>query len=188
MLTPEEREKLTAVLSDMKPEARIKHIAALRQKGGRAAEVSVLEGIHRQLCFAENAAKFPLEIDGIPKREKQVQVSVSQPGEIYWNQRRVAYAVGAVSVTGAMAYISAVIIIPAIVAVVSAIVSAVAVAAPYVAGALLGFFVIRESFFAQKKTENYQPPASGTGGNTYNVYIGNDQNVRVFGGGQNPGQ
>lgn len=185
MLTQPERQRLTSVLSDMKPEARVMHIARLRATPGKAAEVAVLEGIHRQLCFAEQAAATPLEVNGqywksSPQYAEQPRIEYAP----YWTPDRVkyaAYVVGGIAGIGAGIYY---VVIPAAVALFSAVVSAVSVAGPYVAGGILAIIAAKEMLFGEKKTGAF--PAESprpSGGNTYNVYVGEGQ-VHVHQSGQ----
>lgn len=188
MLTITERQRLTQVLSSMKPEARTAHIARLRATPGKAAEVAVLEGIHRQICFAERAAATPLEVNGLCRQPYTAQTERRIEYPPYWTPERVkyaAYAVGGITGIGAGIYY---VVIPAVVSVVSAVVSAVSAAAPYVAGGILAVVVLKETFFGEKKTGAYpaENPAR-SGGNVYNVYVGEGQ-VHVHSGGNNPGQ
>jgi hypothetical protein len=189
MLTTTDRQILRDRLADMKPEARVRHIAMLRATPGKAAEVAVLEGMHQQLCFAERAASTPLEVVG--KCGPAKATYYAQPkneAPVYWTPERIKYAVSAVSVSAGIVAISAYVIIPALVALASVVVSVVASVAPYVAGGILAVIVLRSAFFGEKKTGNYpaENPARQTG-NVYNVYVGEGQ-VHVHNTGQNPGQ
>lgn len=185
MLTTTDRQRLKDVLADMKPDARVRHIAMLRATPGKAAEVAVLEGIHQQLCFAERAASTPLEVNGRYRQTAPVyaeQTRIVYPP--YWTPERVkyaAYCAGGIAGIGAGIYY---VIIPAVVALFSAVISAVSVAAPYVAGGILALIALRECFFGEKKTGGY--PAESprqSGGDTYNVYVGPGQ-VHVHQNGQ----
>ena len=180
MLTPSEREKLTSMLADMKPQAREAHIARLRQVPGKADVVSVLEGIHRQLLFAEAAAATPLEIVGDTRTPRKVStVRPTSISPLIQPDAAKKAALAVVIVGGSSAFVG-LVVIPFLVAVSEAIVSL----APYAVGiACAGLFI--RSFFAgigEKKTDNN--PAGNSGGNVYNVYIGEHQNVRVFSGGK----
>ena len=66
-LTYEDRQRLYRRFEQMKPEARVQHIAALRNGGGHAEKVSILEGMHYKITLAEKAAATPLEIAGQPQ-------------------------------------------------------------------------------------------------------------------------
>lgn len=189
MLTTTDRQRLKDVLADMKPEARVRHIAMLRATPGKAAEVAVLEGIHQQLCYAERAASTPLEVVG--KCGPAKSTYCAQPksaAPAYWTPERIKYASAFVSVSAGIVALSAYVIIPALVALASVVVSVVASVAPYIAGGILAFVVLRSAFFGEKKTGQF--PAenpSRSGGNVYNVYVG-DGHVHVHNGGKQPGQ
>lgn len=188
MLTTTERQRLTSVLSAMKPEARVMHIARLRAMPGKAAEVAVLEGIHQQLCFAERAASTPLEING--RYRQTAPVAPEQPRieyPPYWTPERVRYAAMAVCATAGIVGLFAYVVIPALVALASAVVSVVAVVAPWIAGGILAFIVLRSAFFGEKKTDSFpgEIPRGSSSGNVYNVYVGEGQ-VHVHQGGRNP--
>ena len=179
MLTPSERERLTSMLADMKPQAREAHIARLRQVPGKSSEVSVLEGIHRQLLFAEAAAATPLEIVGDTRKpRKAATVRPASISPLIRPDAAKKAALAVVIVGGSSAFVG-LVVIPFLVAVSEAIVSL----APYTVGVACVGLLIR-SFFAggEKKTDNQVPGNSG--GNVYNVYIGEHQNVRVFSGGK----
>lgn len=180
MITQPERQRLVQVLSGMKPEARVMHIARLRATPGKASEVAVLEGIHQQLCFAERAASTPLEVNGQFRQTATAaeQTKIEYPP--YWTPERVKYAVccvGGIAGIGAGIYY---VVIPAAVAVISALVSVASVVAPWIAGGFLALVILKESFFGEKKTGGYpaqEPPKQS--GNVYNIYIGENQNVRI---------
>lgn len=189
MLTTTDRQRLKNVLADMKPEARVRHIAMLRATPGKAAEVAVLEGIHQQLCFAERAASTPLEVNGQFRQTTTVQDKqprIEYPP--YWTPERVkyaAYCLGGITGIGAGIYY---VVIPAIVSVVSAVVSVASVVGPWIAGGILALVILKESFFGEKKTGGYPAEVPRqSGGNTYNVYVGEGQ-VHVHNASQNPGQ
>lgn len=185
MLTTAERQKLTQHMAKLKPEARVAHIAQLRTLPGKAAEVAVLEGIHRQLCeieqayYARRAAAVPLEVNGQFRQTATAEPRIEYPP--YWTPERVKYAaLSAAGIAGAGAGIYYVVI-PATIAAVSAVVSVVSVVAPYVAGLTLAVIFLREVFMGgasagEKKTDNYPAPnPRNSGGNVYNVYVGEGQ-------------
>lgn len=130
------------------------------------------------------ASTVPFEISGRTRQQQQVQVEqprIEYPQ--YWTPERVRYAVysvGGIAGIGAGIYY---VVIPAVVALFSAVISAVSVAAPYVAGGIFVLIVLRESFFGEKKT-GYFPAESPkpSGGNVYNIYVGEGQNVHVHSG------
>lgn len=132
------------------------------------------------------ASTVPFEISGRTRQQQQVQVEqprIEYPQ--YWTPERVRYAVysvGGIAGIGAGIYY---VVIPAVVALFSAVISAVSVAAPYVAGGIFVLIVLRESFFGEKKT-GYFPAESPkpSGGNVYNIYVGEGQNVHVHSGGK----
>ena len=186
MLTTTDRQRLKDVLADMKPDARVRHIAMLRATPGKAAEVAVLEGIHQQLCFAERATSTPLEVNGRYRQTAPVyaeQTRIVYPP--YWTPERVkyaAYCAGGIAGIGAGIYY---VVIPAVVALFSAVVYVVSAVAPYVAGGIVAFFVIKESLFREKKTVRFPQERDGqSGGDTYNVYVGPGQ-VHVHQSGKN---
>ncbi len=188
MLTTADRQRITRVLSDMKPEARLAHIARLRAMPGKAAEVSVLEGIHQQLTFAERAAATPLEVNGHVGHAASVpeQRRIEYPP--YWTAERTKYAAYAITGISGILATAYYVIIPALMAFASAVISVVSVAAPYVAGGILAIFVLKESFFGEKKTGQFPAESQGRDrGNTYNVYVGEGQ-VHVHSANKNPGQ
>lgn len=128
--------------------------------------------------IAERANAVPFEVAGQRRRESAPVPDgpriVYQP---YWNSERVRYAVAAIagiSGFGAAIYF---VIIPAAVALFSAVVSVVSVVAPYVAGGILAVIALRECFFGEKKTGYFpaENPARSSGGNVYNVYVGEGQ-------------
>lgn len=188
MLTTTDRQRLKNVLADMKPEARVRHIAMLRATPGKAAEVAVLEGIHQQLCYAERAASTPLEVVG--KCGPAKATYYAQPkneAPAYWTPERIRYAAVAVVTGGGIVALLAFVVIPALVMAAKAVVAAIAFSAPYIAGGILAFIVLRSALFGEKKTGNY--PAESprpSGGNVYNVYVGEGQ-VHVHSGGNQPG-
>lgn len=190
MLTTADRQRITILLSQLKPEARAAHIARLRATPGKAAEVAVLEGIHQQLTFAERAAATPLEVNGQVRHAASVRADHQPRIEYppYWTAERkkyVVYAMAGISGISATAYY---IIIPALVALASAVVSVVSAVAPYVAGGILAIFVLKESFFGEKKTGQFPAESQGKArGNVYNVYVG-EGHVHVHNANQNPGQ
>lgn len=178
MLTTTDRQRLKDVLSTMKPEARVMHIAMLRATPGKAAEVAVLEGIHQQLCFAERAASTPLEING--RYRQTAPVAPEQPRieyPPYWTPERIQYAAMALCATAGIVGLFAYVVIPALVALASVVASVVAVVAPWIAGGILAFIVLRSAFFGEKKTDSFpgELPRSSTSGNVYNVDVGECQ-------------
>lgn len=188
MLTTTDRQILRDRLADMKPEARVRHIAMLRATPGKAAEVAVLEGIHQQLCFAERAASTPLEVVGKCGPAKATYCAQAKnEAPAYWTPERIKYAGAFISVSAGIVALSAYVIIPALVALASVVVSVVASVAPYIAGGILAFVVLRSALFGEKKTGGYpaENPAK-SGGNVYNVYVGEGQ-VHVHSGGNQPG-
>lgn len=132
------------------------------------------------------ASTVPFEISGRTRQQQQVQVEqprIEYPQ--YWTPERVRYAVysvGGIAGIGAGIYY---VVIPAVVALFSAVVYVVSAVAPYVAGGIVAFFVIKESLFREKKTVRFPQERDGqSGGDTYNVYVGPGQ-VHVHQSGKN---
>lgn len=181
MLTPAERQTLRAkcdLLSLHGLEALAVHCA----KEGRPDGAKYVRDIIAQRQMSHRANAVPFEVAG-QRRSMESEKQIEYPP--YWTPERIRYAVYAVGVSGGIVAALVYVVIPALIVAASAVVAFVSAVAPYVAGGILAFIVLRESLFGQKKTDNYpaENPAR-SGGNTYNVYVGEGQ-VHVH---QNNGQ
>lgn len=180
MLTPVERQTLRQ-RCDLLSLPGLEALAVHCSKEGRPDAAKYVRDIIAERQMSQRANAVPFEVSG-QRRNMEPERRIEYPP--YWTPERVryaVYAVGGIAGIGAGIYY---VIIPAVVAVFSAVVSAVSAAAPYVAGGILAFIVLRESLFGEKKTGAFPAENPGrSGGNVYNVYVGEGQ-VHVHQSGQ----
>lgn len=172
MLTPVERQTLRQ-RCDLLSLPGLEALAVHCTKEGRPDAAKYVRDIIAQRQMSHRANAVPFEVAG-QRRNMEPERRIEYPP--YWTPERIRYAVYAVGASAGIIGLLAYVVIPAIVAAVSVLVSVVASVAPYVAGGILAFIIGREAFFGQKKTDSYpaENPAR-SGGNTYNVYVGEGQ-------------
>lgn len=181
MLTLEERTTLRERCRLLSLQG-LERLAVHCAKENRPDAAKYVRDLIAERDIQNRANAVPFEVAG--QRRRESAPAQDGPQQVayptYWSSDRIRYigaAVAGISGFGAAIYY---VVIPVMVALFSAVVSVVSLAAPYVAGGILAVIVIREAFFGEKKTGSF--PAESpkpSGGNVYNIYIGEGQNVHV---------
>lgn len=178
MLTIHEREKLREKIALLSPQG-IEQLARQCQLANRPDAALFIRNEAQQLAMRARAERVPLEIVGADRQRQDTKPTrppaPAAPPLI--NRSAIAFGAKVAVGLGAAGAITGLVIIPAGIALANAAVTGIVVVAPWAAGGLLALIVIRAAFWGEKKTEQQRERGSG---NTYNVYIGENQNVRVF--------
>lgn len=173
MLTPQEKHAFRERCEALSLRG-LELLAAHCVRENRPDAAIYVRDIIRQRQYAEAAQRVPLEIAG-HNRTMAVHQPDKSPGYIapYWTNERTLAAAKAVGIVGTGGLLVGYVVIPALVA----LASIVSAAFPYIAGVVLGAFVLKSAFSGQKKTSvQIQQKQPGT---VYNVYIGEGHTVNV---------
>ena len=166
-ITKQDRGELLKRMNQLKPEARIEHIAKLRSKKGFAFQVAVLEGIHRELLIIEsNRTDETLNPKHNKSKPDESRVAFQLPEG--WTPGKVGLA----TVLGGGAAVVGYNIIPIFISVITAVMAAAFyVLTAVVVGGVCFFFLwsILTEGVASMRANRRQPEGNGNRSITINI-------------------